>query len=517
MVSSTRADLNQYRQEAARILQQIAEEKQNRVQLIEVSMERETQSGNREFAVQVSKRWVEESNWVILIVGWNYGTISDEPGADGLSVTEWEFRHACTFPEKKIFSFVAGAPDTAEQYRYSEGEQKDLKDWIATQTPDQRAKLEALKKDLVKHHIEMFASLKDFRERLDRTLTRAIDDLPPDVQPGTPLADLFVAVVPAIRACIRKVELVANYKEIHDHLHELRQHVIRPLREEVIPVWSQEGELTDSRRKVILNRLVKKAKRIGAIMQARKGVDPDNHLLRNSVDAVLTSPELWEVDDDPAAPEPTLEQFSEAVEDFADAVQQAFSEADHSMNNGEVDLREHYRTLRDALNRGRQTMGLGPGDQVRLDEELKTINSNRSRIRNTLTMHHSWQAAHDKLEELGGFRDHSSFGPKLKRYRDGAWLQQLLDLIGLELAQLEEADADERLRLKDPIDKLLAAIAVLQADASVHAFDEMRKPFDDAFYVVDHRTMKEVDRARERVVGIEQWLDGLTAAQREIV
>ena len=327
-----------------------------------------------------------------------------------------------------------------------------------------------------------------------------------------------MAVVPAIRACIRKVGIVANGKEIHYYLHELRQHVIRPLREEVIPVWKQEGTLSDlERQKAILEPARQKsAAGCRAITQARKTVDPEHQGLRNSVDAVLTSPELH-VDYDPVAPEPTLEQFSEAVEAFADAVQQAFSEADRSMNEGEGDSREHYLALRDALNRGRQTMALGPGDQVRLDEELKTLNSHRARIRNTLTVHHSWQAAHDKLEEVGGFRDHPSFATKLKRYRDAAALKQLLGVIDLELAQLKEADSNERLRLQDPIDKLLAAIGVLQADASVHAFDEMRKPFDDAFYVVDHRTMKEVDRARERVVGIEQWLDGLTAAQREIV
>jgi len=516
MISSTRADLNQYRQEASRIIKDVADEKRKRVQLLEVSMERETQSGAREFAVEVSKRWVEESDWLILIVGWNYGTISDEPGADGLSVTEWEYRHACTFPEKKIFSFVAGPPDTAHQYRYSEGEEKDLKDWIAKQSADQSAKLEAFKKELTKRHLELFASLKMFRERLDRTLTSAIDDLPPDVQPGTPLADLFVAVVPAIRACIRKVALVANCKEIHDHLHELRQHVIRPLREEVIPVWKQDGALSDSRRKVILSRVFKKAKRIGAITQARKAVDPEYQGLRDSVDGVLTSPELWDIDDDPPAPEPTLVQFSEAVEAFADAVQQAFSEADRSMIQGEGDLRDHYLMLRDALNRGRQTMALGPADQARLDEELETLSSHRARIRNTLEMHHAWQEAHDKLEEVAGFRDSESFERKLRQYR-GVALTKLLGLLDKELEQLKGAPSDERQRLQDPIDKLTAAIDALKADAGVHTFDEMRKPFDDAFYVIDHRTMKEVDRARERVVGIEQWLDGLTAARREIV
>src|SRR5262252_7371289 len=88
MISSTRADLDQYRREASKVIGKIAEDIKDRIQLVEVSMERETQSGDREFAVAVSKRWVEESHWIVMIVAWHYGTISDEPGADGLSVTE---------------------------------------------------------------------------------------------------------------------------------------------------------------------------------------------------------------------------------------------------------------------------------------------------------------------------------------------------------------------------------------------------------------------------------------------
>src|SRR5262249_1379645 len=118
MISSTRADLAQYREEASKIIKRVAAEKETRVQLVEVSMEKETQSGDREFAVAVSKRWVEESDWVVLILGWNYGTISDEVGADGLSVTEWEYRHTLALidkernKEKKLFVFIAGDPET---------------------------------------------------------------------------------------------------------------------------------------------------------------------------------------------------------------------------------------------------------------------------------------------------------------------------------------------------------------------------------------------------------------------
>src|SRR5215831_13424431 len=116
MISSTRADLMQYRREASRVIKRVAEDFEKEAQFVEISMEREVQTGDRELAVAVSKRWVEESDWILLIVGWNYGTVSTEAAALGLSVTEWEFRHAVDL-RKKTFAFVAGEPQTENEYR----------------------------------------------------------------------------------------------------------------------------------------------------------------------------------------------------------------------------------------------------------------------------------------------------------------------------------------------------------------------------------------------------------------
>ena len=78
MISSTRVDLGQYREEASKIIKKVAAEKEKWIQLVEVSMEKETQSGDRESPVDVSERWVEEADWVLVIVGFNYGTIANE-------------------------------------------------------------------------------------------------------------------------------------------------------------------------------------------------------------------------------------------------------------------------------------------------------------------------------------------------------------------------------------------------------------------------------------------------------
>jgi hypothetical protein len=200
----------------------VAAEKEKLVQLVEVSMEKEPQSGEREPPVTVSKRWVDESDWVVLIVAWNYGTVPEEPGTDGLSVTEWEYRHALD-GGKKIFVFMAGDPeDPVNRYRCTDEERYDLKDWILKQSSEQIKSLCRFKEDLRSCHADLFANLRMFRERLEKTLREAVDKTLCDaveiqrIQPGTQLAELIHAVTPAIRDFTRKVTLIANCKQIHD-------------------------------------------------------------------------------------------------------------------------------------------------------------------------------------------------------------------------------------------------------------------------------------------------------------
>ena len=540
MISSTRDDLEQYRKEASKAVKNVAGEREKRVQLIEISMEKNTQSGGREFAVAVSKRWVEESDWVVAIVGWNYGTISDEPGADGLSVTEWEFRHASKLG-KKLFVFIAGSPDSANRYRVSDEEKEDLKDWIPRQTKEQKEKLEEFRRNLGKRHAEMFTNLQAFRERLKMTLKYAIDDLPPEIQSGTPLAELIVSVTPDIRDCIRRVTLVANCKTIHDRLHELRQHVIRPLREEVLPVWKQEGYLSDTRERVILGCVFKMSRQLGVISEARKPIGSEHKGLLTSVDEVLQWSELWNVELDSPDSNPGRDVFAERVDKFANDVQEAFSEADRSMTREESDLRERYFALLEGLKQARQQQNLSPSEQQRLDDELEKVDANRSRVKNSLTLHHSWQEAHDKLEEVESFREYEYFERKLNYYRVTP-LTKLHNLVEQELglteahrsggAETEQTAVASGVGQEPPLAShlhtahdafvddlryLKTCLEALQREAGVSAFDNMRKYFDDAFYFVDKRALNEVEKARERVAKLEEWLDGLSKARKETI
>jgi hypothetical protein len=527
LISSTLADLAQYRQEASRIIESVAAEKEKRVQLVEVSMEKETQSGDREFVVAVSKGWVEESDWVVVIVGWNYGTISDEEGASGLSVTEWEYRHALAL-RKKTFVFIAGSPGTANQYRVSDEEKEDLKDWIPRQTKEQDAKLRNFKEYIGRQHAEMFSNLAKFRERLKRTLTDAIDDLPPDVQPGSALAELILAVTPAIRDCIRQVTLIANCKEIHDKLHELRQQVIRRLREEVLPSWREEGTLSASKERLINGRLNTASSQLGAIGQTKHLVTSDHQDLLRSVDHLLSLRPFWDVESDSR---PSMETFAEAVDDFAVAVQDAFSEVDRSMAGEERALDELHAALLEAVSEARRQRQLRPTDDQQLDDELRKVGANKSRLASALATHHAWQEAHNELEKLHAFRETNRFEKELRRFsRTG--VATLLDLVERELSTASSdstgvtgppggPDAavgrhggpDSHSNVSDAhaadLGGLREQLEALRQGKGVEAFDLMRVHFDDAFYWIDKRTLRDVERSRQRVIAFEKLLEVL--------
>ena len=554
MISSTRADLAQYREEASKIMKRVAAEKETRVQLVEVSMEKETQSGDREFAVAVSKHWVEESDWVVLIVGWNYGTISDEVGADGLSVTEWEYRHTLALidkernKEKKLFVFIAGDPETTNEYRCSNEEKVDLKNWVFKQTEEQKKKLEKFRQELGRRHADMFANLHMFRERLEKTLKDAIDILPPEIQPGTPLAEVILSVKRDIEDCIRRVTLIASCKEIHDCLHEILQNVIRPLRDEVLSVWEQDETLSKARVNVIIGCVNEAAEQRGTIKGVRKSIGSQHQLLRDGVDKVLDEVQRWidwmkglDLTEGLLSVRswPTRGRFAENVDNLAGLVEFTFSEADESIWKEESELRDRYSALKKGLERARGQRNLSPLDHQRLDDELDKVESNRERMKNVLATHHSWQDVHNKLYQLDLMRGTSRFENELKRYCDTGLLK-LFALADEELGETHpyrvvtgetdqggvapvvrqgltllptapdgcSAFVDDLRRLKESLEELC------RGDGTV-AFDKIRKPFEDGFYYVDKRTLEEVKGAQKCVDVLGKWLDDLATGRRK--
>lgn len=550
MISSTRQDLAQYREEASTVIKKVNEERKKQFLIDEVSMERESQTGDREFPIEVSKDWVKESDWVILIVGWNYGTISDEPGANDLSVTEWEYNQATGDPNKKIFVFIAGEAGTPDQYRVSPEERQDLKDWRGTdkQTQEQWQKLQEFRRKLGKRHLEMFANLRMFRERLEKGLQNALDGLLPQIQPGTPLAEVIVSVTPEFQDCIRKVTLIADCKLIHDCLHELLQQFIRPLREEVLSVWKQGESLTRPQEKSIDRFTDKASEQLATIGQIRnreemREIGREHRDLCITVEDAVTTIKGWKENWYSADSSPSRDEFNEVVDDLARLVERAFGEADQSMVNEERALSDHYSALQKRLEDARQHRALSLSDHQQLDDEFEKIDTNKKYLENTLDTHHRWQKQHDELHHVDCNRDAPLFGKELNFYRK-SWLPRLQDLSNDNLgeAHVDQPGAAEAgketvgtvckqnpqtslpdcpdtcVLFADNVGRLEKSIQALRQsegeEASKKAFDEMLKPFEDAFYCVDKRTLRQVNHAKKRVEVMERWLNSLVTGPR---
>ncbi len=499
MISSTRADLMRYRDEASRVIERVAADSEKKVQLVQISMEKEVQIGEREFAVAVSKRWVEESDWILLVVGWNYGTVSTEPDAKGLSVTEWEYRRAVELG-KKTFVFVAGEPKTENEYCFADGEE-DLRCWSDRQDPATRDKLNAFKGALASTHLEYFKSLKHFSERLEKTLRAAI--------PGQAslLADLLLAVRPWIQQFIDRVKRIATCKRIHDHLHELRQNVIRPILESALVQWRGDGELKLPVAALIAHKIGFAEGLIRDIATERQFLDVKADLLAALARVEGMSPQ-FDLQNQP----PQLDEFARRVGRFAAAIQTAFTLSDAAMLKDSDVLDELHGSLLENLGKARERRRLSPAEEEKLNDGLQKVEANKKRLKGALDVHHDWQYQHDKLEMLNGFRRSEDFGDQLENYLDND-CPQLKSMIATETATQAQDDADPILAGKVAL--LERNIAEVTQTRGLPAFDNMRKTFDDVFYQIDKRTLGTVDASEQRVRSFESRLEEMAQQQSE--
>ncbi|MET0345891.1 MAG: DUF4062 domain-containing protein [Casimicrobiaceae bacterium] len=503
MISSTRADLMPYREEASRVIRKVAGDCERRLQLVEKSMEKEVQRGDRELAVAVSKRWVDESNWVLLIVGWNYGTVAADPAAAGMSVTEWEFRHAVEL-KKRTFAFVAGDPGTANEYRALEEDGANLQDWKDKQDEEHSAKLTAFKASLASAHLEYFRNLAHFSERLERTLREATDP----IRPGTPLADLLIAVGPPIQQCIDKVKAIASCKRVHDQLHELRQNVIRPILESALIQWRRDGQLGVPVATLIANKVGFAEGLVREITDEKQNLgDKGGNLLAALTRVVDMNPKI-----DFQNELPDLEIFAKTVSRYSAAVQTAFTLADEAMLKDSHALDDLYVSFVTHLAAARNRRRLSPAEEAKLNEGLQRVEKNKQHLIHVLDVHHCWQYQHDKLDRLNGFRRSEDFDEQLANFRliDSPQLSSLVKDATNELA---EGDADAILSGK--LDLLGKNLAAIEPSSVLAEFDSLRKTFDDVFYQIDKRTLAAVQASEQRVRDLENRLKELAQQQTE--
>src|SRR5690348_16329716 len=170
-------DLWEYRNAAYEVILSVDKDYQEKFRLIATGMDTKTPSGDLKDAVAASIGYVDEAQWIVLIVAWNYGFI-----AGGCGVTETEYRHAieqCK-PPKPVFVYLAGEKNDqppSKQYLYKAPEKVNLADWKdRTLTNDEQyTKLTAFKQELRVKEFKLFAGLDDFKESLRETLLHRID------------------------------------------------------------------------------------------------------------------------------------------------------------------------------------------------------------------------------------------------------------------------------------------------------------------------------------------------------
>lgn len=502
MISSTVADLKDYRDEAARIIRRLAEDKAKSIHLVEISMEREVLTGQREWSVDISKHWVEESDWIILIVGFHYGTVSDQPEALGLSMTEWEYRHAVATGGKKIFVFMADDPTGSAKPPGQASPGHGLKGWLDRTDKD---KMLQFRRTLQSRHLRMFPDLAAFGKDLEATLRNQIDELLKP--PVGALAELVAAVGDAITAFTDEVELIVDCKGIHDGLHELLQEIIRPLHDAVLPKWEEEGDLKPATSGEFIRRVMKLAKQEGVLETRLKklgapcnGHDSDLHGLVNRV--LKCAGELHPRDE----PVSGRRTFAELFDGLVEAVEAAFREADSRMGRELEDLRTRRDQLLERVENARQQRPLTPAEDRQLGLWLHGTGKMVQALRASLMTHHDWQKIHEAIEEVEALRGTTRLRSKLGAFcedkvgRLKAMARSELERIGAKGQMARQAAGEAG---TDHFEALHAGLTRLEKSRNLEDFDAIRKAFDDSFYKVDKRTLAQVEESRDRV---KDWI-----------
>ncbi len=324
----------------------------------------------------------------------------------------------------------------------------------------------------------MFRSLPIFRDQLERTLREHIDEL---TRPSIgALAQLVAAVGDAIKDFTDKVELIADCKGIHDHLHEILDKVIRPLHDVVLPLWRQEDRLEDEIQNQYVSRLLFLAKREGALKAALEGPtsklrEGESDLFR-STQVVLRCAEALHPDPELIKDRAT---FQDLFETFSMNVNTAFGEADNRMQQETEALDKLRENLVAKVKEARRQRPLTVSEDEQLDKWLNQVGVMLDELDIAINTHHEWQDVHDRIEYLEDFRENKSFQNKLKGFCDN-YVVKLKRMITRELDAAEAIVADGvSLRVRSPnLAELRERIARLDVTKDEDHFDEVRKPFE---------------------------------------
>jgi hypothetical protein len=514
-VSSTTIDLAQYRQEAEQIIDELRAEYQGRFHVEPRTMDSEGQTGEREPAEESSMQWVNTSDWIVLIVAWNYGYVA--PGQE-LSVTELEYRHSqegCQ-PRKKCFVYLAGEVNDGEKayQRLSPDREKiDLARWLVpgqVQMPaEHREKLKRFKDDLRRKRYEIFSNLDDFRSLLKRSLKKRIEhelhpyDVERIIHDGR-LLQVLRGLERPIRSCIEEVKLLATLKRIHDRLHKIRQFGIRRWREEVLTQW-HEGRLSSEAQATFYRGLATvnlfRGELTSFLLQlpgepVMPAVTPKDQVQRVLQSRFDTEDGAEDLSDRIA--------FEKATDLFSSRVQTAFSAINSAMLERAGVLRCCYEDLLHSLVMF-QEPAMVREDKARLNRDREALKERHDGLQSVLSRHNYWQQMHDKLEQLDNCRGSSYFSRDLEGFLDNcqAMICLLADADDLSLA------SGHMERWQDKIGAVRRYLKAVNRYRDEPSYDRMRKAFDELFYDVDIETLSSVEASERSASDFEMELEEL--------
>ena len=511
-ISSTTSDLQEYRRKAARVIHRLNDEFSGRFQLVERTMDNQGQSGERRTAVEVSTRYVKDSDWVILIVAWNYGFV---PSGGEMSVTEWEYRFArekCD-PKKPCFVFIAGEDaDARSPYECKDKNQEvDLHAWrefdgtrdeSRQRWSENQQKLKKFKEELrlgrnkEGFEFELFTDMKDFLDRLHRTLKQRIEaelteTAIKDIAKDRDLLILLLEQRTHIERCIEEMEMLARLKRVHDHLHKIRQHGISRWRKEILNLWKN-GQLDGEPKEIYLETR-------GDILSERALIDLGRDLhpvhdgqLADELQYVL----VFELQTRQSIAAMNREEFEQEVDFFAGLAQKAFTAANAAMKGQLDELRDGYDLLLRGLSNARRDHSLSSEQDRVLNERLDALDSQFHGLRDVLDRHGRWQDFHDKCYEL----DLQQEGTRLKdlKFSWDTYQRKLCQLLKDAQAEPFAIKAD---LLNDGANSIRAFFSG-KWDASKEISDSyasMREAFDRLFFELDTQTLTYVNHCEERV------------------
>jgi len=537
MISSTTEDLYQYRNTASEVIEEISKEIQNEMSLLWDSMDTNSPTGEDKTPISTCKGWVEDADWVVLIIAFHYGHISDEEEAKGLSITELEYEHA-KFLGKRVFVFIAGTPRSHDAYRTTIGEREDLKDWLGS--PNQE-KLTTFKQKLQEEQFfKNFQNLKDFRDKLEILLRTNCRDFINETygknatiktrkDPSGSFAKLLLNIKKSSKECNLQVTDLLTYKEVHDNLHDVRQLIIRPLREEFIPGWdesfiklekhSSEYEIEIDSSLIDDLRWPKKAmqkhiRRMNGTNNSTKKQE-DKRLIKFLEDIIkielLPTPKIKKI-----SPE-EYKEFKNRLRKFSIFVQAAFQQSNSLMLQQGRLLADFKSGIDDAINTYQEKYEFTPEQRDLIKPRINNIEIHREQLITALNTHNKWQKYHDEFEKIDNEKD-----TDLDEYNESLNLFCIVndvEIINEELCYLESLESEQS---SSPIKKVLLFLQEnwTKMIDSVENYENIRKKFDDVFYSVDKRTLRKVDEAKSCVdeleKGFEQSLEQYHQAQQQV-